>query len=114
MAKVSLEMFSFRLSNEFGPGLPDGLFSIQKYQFWYFLEGLWFEIFVIFLGRLVFYYRFGVFYGCLVFLWPCWCIIIFHFGLLYQEKSGNPDSDKGRDEDNGAAKITGCTKGAKN
>jgi hypothetical protein len=31
------------------PGLPDGLFSIQKYRFWYVLEGLGLKILVYFL-----------------------------------------------------------------
>jgi hypothetical protein len=49
----------------------------------------WVEKIGIFLGRLVFYYHFGILYGYFGIFCPCGCII-FHFGLLYQEKSVNP------------------------
>jgi hypothetical protein len=41
----------------------------------------------IFHGHLV--YVFGTFYGLLVHFVEMWCILP-HFGMLYQEKSGNP------------------------
>jgi hypothetical protein len=47
-----------------GPGLPDGLFSDQKYQFGYILEGLRMENARIFHGHLEY-----IFYGHLVVLW---------------------------------------------
>jgi hypothetical protein len=37
------------------PGLPDGIFSYQKCQFGYILEGLGTENFVVFHGHLVFF-----------------------------------------------------------
>jgi hypothetical protein len=36
------------------------------------------------------YRNFGKLNGHYAFLRPCWCTFS-HFGLLYQEKSGNPD-----------------------
>jgi hypothetical protein len=66
-------------------GLPDGVFSNQKSKVRYILEGLamedvgkfnvhlvyFMDIRIIFCGHLVHYYIFS------------------HFGMLYQEKSGN-------------------------
>jgi hypothetical protein len=67
-------------------GLPDGIFSDQKLQFWYTFEGLGMEYLGIFHDRR----------GLLVYLTAYWYIlcsawyIFSHFGLMYQEKSGNP------------------------
>jgi hypothetical protein len=69
----------------FGSGLPDGLFSNQKNKF-----GLIFALEDV-----------GIFYGNLCFnvfcyvLWKFgivrWNLVYFsRFGILYQEKSGNP------------------------
>jgi hypothetical protein len=39
-------------------GLPDGIFSNQKYQFWQFFEGLAMEDVVTFNGQLVYFMAF--------------------------------------------------------
>jgi hypothetical protein len=53
-------------------GLPDGIFTYQKYQFWYILEGrCWYIL-----------WQLGIFY-ILSFG------MLFRLGKLYQEKSGN-------------------------
>jgi hypothetical protein len=69
--------------------LPDGLFSNQKSTFVYTLEGLAMEDVGIFYGHLVHYTvfcyilrNFGIVCGNLVYFSG--------FGILYQEKSGNP------------------------
>jgi hypothetical protein len=65
-------------------GLPDGFFSNQKFQLGQTLEGLRWEN--VDIGIL---WPFGIFYGHLVhfvFLW----YIFSGFGIVYQEKSGNP------------------------
>jgi hypothetical protein len=71
------------------PGLPDGIFSYQKYQFGYILVGLLMENVGIFDVELVYFvtlwyvlWHFGIFLCNLVFF-P-------HFGMFYQEKSGKP------------------------
>jgi hypothetical protein len=67
--------------------LPDGLFSNQKYQFGYILEGLR-------MGNAgIFYGLFGIFYGHI--LWQFGNVVVIwyifsRFGILCQEKSGNP------------------------
>jgi hypothetical protein len=61
------------------------LFSNQRCQFGYILDGLWMKIFDVFRGNLVFLLPFGCFNDQLVFL----CHIS-HFGLVYQEKPGIP------------------------
>jgi hypothetical protein len=70
-------------------GLPDGLFSNQKSKFGLILEGLAIEDVVMFYRHLVHFtvfcyilWTFGVVRGILVYF--------FRFGILYQEKSGNP------------------------
>jgi hypothetical protein len=67
-------------------GLPDGFFSNQKSEFVLTLEGLALEDVVIFYVHLVNFpailWPFGIFSPVLVHLT--------RFGLLYQEKSGNP------------------------
>jgi hypothetical protein len=69
--------------------LPDGLLSNQKSQFGYILEGLEMEIAGIFYGHLeyftVIWYVLWVF-GNVVVIW----YIFPRFGILCQEKSGNP------------------------
>jgi hypothetical protein len=69
--------------------LPDGLFSNQKSQFGSILEGLEIENLGIFYDHLVYFTAignilrpFGLFCGHLVYF-P-------RFGMLYDEKSGNP------------------------
>jgi hypothetical protein len=71
-------------------GLPDGLFSNQKSQFGQILEGIELKAAGILYGHLVnfpsIWYilrHFGIFCGNLVY--------ILRFGILYHEKSGNPD-----------------------
>jgi hypothetical protein len=69
--------------------LPDGIFSNQKSQFGKILEGLAMEGVGIFYGQSVY------FTAPWYILWPYGIFFVFvyfsHFGLLYQEKSGNPD-----------------------
>jgi hypothetical protein len=68
-------------------GLPDGLFSNQKYQFF---EGLRLKMLICFIPIWNILWTFGIFYDHLlqfVFIW----YIISGFGIMYQEKSGNPD-----------------------
>jgi hypothetical protein len=69
--------------------LPDGLFSNQKSKVWKILEGLPMEGVGMFYGHLVHFtvfccilFTFGVVRGHLV--------VFSLFGILYQEKSGNP------------------------
>jgi hypothetical protein len=76
-----------------GPLLPDGIFSNQKSQFGKILEGLRME-------------NVGIFYGQLKYFRAIWYILwsfgngliswyLFHcFGILCQEKSGNPVLDR--------------------
>jgi hypothetical protein len=51
------------------PGLPDGLFSHQKFQFRYILEGLEME-------------NVGTFYGSLEYVFAIWYIYVCPFGNL--------------------------------
>jgi hypothetical protein len=60
----------------FEPGLPDGIFSVQKCQFWYILEGLGMENFGVLHGKLVFLLLFG--YN----LWQS--SMLWHFGTFSQ------------------------------
>jgi hypothetical protein len=69
--------------------LPDGIFANQKSHFWYILEGA---------GIGLFYGHFVDFTAIWYLFWPFWFIfeafvIFYHFGILYQEKSGNPDDE---------------------
>jgi hypothetical protein len=68
------------------PGLPDGIFSNQKSQFWNVLQ--W-KVLVNFndISSLL---PFGIFYGPLTYLHSGHFGIFFRFGMLYQDKSGNP------------------------
>jgi polyferredoxin len=89
--------------------LPDGIFSNQKCQFGLSLECLAMNDVGKFYGHLVYFsaiwsifLQFGIFYSNLVYFAAIWYILcpfgIFVvilvkfslFGLLYQEKSGNP------------------------
>jgi hypothetical protein len=54
-------------------------------------EALGLKILVCFLVIWYFITTLVYFIAVWYYLWPCWCII-FHFGLLCQEKSGNPVS----------------------
>jgi hypothetical protein len=69
--------------------LSDGLFSNQKSKFGKILEGLEMQDVGIFYGHLV---HFTVFcYILLTFGIVCGNLVYFYrFGILYQEKSGNP------------------------
>jgi hypothetical protein len=65
--------------NGFQAGLPDGLFSNQKSQFGYILEGLAMENLGIFYDHLVYFtatehilWPFGIFCGHLVYFPPFW------------------------------------------
>jgi hypothetical protein len=84
--------------------LPDGLFSDQKLQFGYILEGLAMKDVGVFDGHLVYVFYghyiyfmniwnilwlFGIFVPILVYFPQFWYIFP-NFGILYQEKSGNP------------------------
>jgi hypothetical protein len=73
-------------------GLPDGLFSNQKSQFGYILEGLAMKNVGIFYDHLVYFtairntlWPFGIVCGNLVYFPP--------LGILDREKSGNPAID---------------------
>jgi hypothetical protein len=65
------------------PGLPDGIFSYQKSEFGYILNGLGMENsgigilrpFGVFYGHMVVLWPFGIFYGHLVFLWSIWYVL---------------------------------------
>jgi hypothetical protein len=91
-------------------GLPDGIFSNHKSQFGQILEGVSIEEGGMFYCHLVYFTAiwpillpFGLFYCHLVYFTAIWQILcpfgIFHgclvyfsrFGMLFQEKSGNPD-----------------------
>jgi hypothetical protein len=73
-------------------GLPDGLFSNQKSQFGYILEGLKLENVYIICGHSEY------FTGIWDILRPfgTFCVRLVHFsgfGIMFQEKSGNPETD---------------------
>jgi hypothetical protein len=78
-------------------GLPDGLFSNQKSQFGYIWEGLRIENAGLFYGHLEYFTVIWYIkrpFGNVVVIWH----ISPHFGILCQEKSGNPgrQHSKGR------------------
>jgi hypothetical protein len=85
------QFFSF--SNfEATAGLPDGLFSNQKYQFGKILEGLAMENVGIFYVHLVHFT--AIWYMYFVAIWyilKLFWYIFPRFGMLHQEKSGNPE-----------------------
>jgi hypothetical protein len=68
----------------FTPGLPDGIFSHQKYYFAYILEGIEIE-------NLVKFMAYKMLYSHMVYFEAIWCILS-RFGILQQEESGNPGS----------------------
>jgi hypothetical protein len=77
--------------NKSPAGLPDGLFSNQKYQFGLILEGLRMENVDIYIG--IFYGHLGYFMT----IWYIYCSFsTFYsgFGIMYPEKSGNPGLKK--------------------
>jgi hypothetical protein len=70
-------------------GLPDGLFSDHKSQFWFIFVGLGMENLEIFYGHFGIFKSircslppFGTFCGILVYIFPLW--------YVEQEQSGNP------------------------
>jgi hypothetical protein len=78
------------------------LWPLGKYILWpfgiffgyliYFMA-IWYILwpFGIFCGHLVYFWLFGIFYGHLVYFRLFTYVVYFsRFGLLYQEKSGNP------------------------
>jgi hypothetical protein len=69
----------------------DGMFSNQKYQIGVNFGGPW-------IGKCLYVsWPFGIFYGhrgYFVTIWYIWWVFS-GFGIMYQEKSGNPD-DKGK------------------
>jgi uncharacterized membrane protein len=72
--------------------LPDGLGIFKpKTHFWYILEGLWMQILIYFM--IIWCYTlwpFTLLRGNLVHI-LCGLLLYYpHFGILYQEKSGNP------------------------
>jgi hypothetical protein len=72
-------------------GLPDGIFSDQKSPFGRILEGPGMENVGIFYGH--FEYLTALWYIVWPFVTFCDHTVYFsHFGMLYQKKSGNPDS----------------------
>jgi hypothetical protein len=62
-----------------------GIFSNQKSQFEFILESLAVKNVVKFFGHSVYLLPFRIFCGLLVYFE----VILVHFGVLYQEKSGN-------------------------
>jgi hypothetical protein len=75
--------------------LPDGLFSKQKSKFGKILEGLAMkDVGVCILWPFGIFYRYiyGIFYIHWVYLLVIWCIF-YRFGMLWRDKSGNPDAD---------------------
>jgi hypothetical protein len=73
-------------------GSPDGLFSNQKYQIGSILEGLATENLGIFYDHLVYFTAIGnVLHMAIWYIYfaVIWCIFP-RFGILDQEKSGNP------------------------
>jgi hypothetical protein len=91
------------LQIRFAPGLPDGIFSNLKYQCGQISEDLAMEYFGILYGHLIYFmaiwyimWPFGLFCGHLVYCVANWYILwllhvyFLRFGMLYQEKSGNP------------------------
>jgi hypothetical protein len=66
-------------------GLPDGLFSNQNPNLCKFWRAL--EWYILWSWSIL--HPIGIFYGHLVNFVLLW-YIFHHFGMLYQEKSGNP------------------------
>jgi hypothetical protein len=76
--------------HRFPAGLPDGLFSNQKSQFGENFQGLRLKNVDIFKAIWNVLQIYGIFYDLLVnfvFLWYTFSC----FGIMHEEKSGNPD-----------------------
>jgi hypothetical protein len=71
--------------------LPDGIFSNQKFRFWYILESLGMEIFVYLVRFMSISCIICDHFEYLVFF----CYIFPSFGVSHQAKSGNPDQEHG-------------------
>jgi hypothetical protein len=69
-------------SRESSAGLPDGIFSNQKYKFGPILNGLAMEDFGSFIAIFILY-CYLVYFAVILYIFP-------HFGMLQQRKSGNP------------------------
>jgi hypothetical protein len=74
----------------FAPGLQDGIFSNQNYNLGKFSRVLQWKMLVYVMAQVVYFtaiwyilWKISALYGHLVYF--------SHFGMLYQEKSGNPD-----------------------
>jgi hypothetical protein len=78
------EPLQFMAGRLFTLGLPDGIFSHQKYYFAYILEGIEIE-------NLVKFMAYKMLYSHMVYFEAIWCILS-RFGILQQEESGNPGS----------------------
>jgi hypothetical protein len=72
--------------------LPDGLFSNQKYQFGSILKGRRLENVDTFYGHSEYFTGIWDSQDYLVHFVFLWCIF-YGFGIMYQEKSGNPAPD---------------------
>jgi hypothetical protein len=68
-------------------GLPDGVFHTKNADFVTFMKPLAWKILVHFLAIWYFYFNFLYIFSHLTFLLP-FCTFL-HYGLLWQEKSGN-------------------------
>jgi hypothetical protein len=79
---------SFHAADVTSAGLPDGLFSNQKYQFGQILECLRFEDLIYFMAICNILRTFGIFNDHLVHFVFFWYIFS-GFGFMYQEESGN-------------------------
>jgi hypothetical protein len=78
------------------PGLPDCIFSNKNPSLGEYLRILQWKMCVYFINIWPILRPIGIFYAHFVYFTVIW-YICFHFGLLYQEKSGNPGSvDKTR------------------
>jgi hypothetical protein len=80
---VELNKYTIGRKWDESPGLPDGIFSNQKYPFGYILEILAMTVVGIHIlwPFRIFLLPFGIF-----------CVLVYfsRFGTFYEEKSGNP------------------------
>jgi hypothetical protein len=72
--------------------MPDGLFSNQKYHFGKFWRVLHWKLLVYFIAIWSILRQCGIFCAHLIHFIVIWYIFS-RFGMLYQEKSGNPVCD---------------------
>jgi hypothetical protein len=87
---LKIIIFSFDKVYLCTSGLPDGFFSNQKSQFGEILEGPRLENVAIFYGHLEYFKDIEDILGP----FGTFCVHLVHFsgfGILFQEKSGNPD-----------------------